>query len=154
MAASLKVCTAPAMAPISSLRPTAGISTLLSPWACLFMAPVIAVTGLAMAADSSQPSATETRAARMPPPIITRSAMANAAASSGISAFSEAASASEICLTSARTWKRRPAETTVAWADARRAGSRAAATWASHCAVTSLAACLRLAMAASSWGVL
>jgi len=45
---SLKNWTASAMAPTSSLRPRAGISTVVLPWASDFIASVICAVGRAM----------------------------------------------------------------------------------------------------------
>ena len=65
---SLKTCTAPAISPISSLRPMAGTATSLSPAASRRMAAVIALIGreIERASGQAQPIRTRSRRADHP----------------------------------------------------------------------------------------
>ncbi len=66
MAASLKICTAPAISPISSSWSRAGMTTETSPDASARMAPVMAFIGPLIARVRNQPSRTPSATERKP----------------------------------------------------------------------------------------
>ena len=112
----MKVCTAPAMRPTSSLRPTAGIGTETSPAASFCIAAVMADTGPAMPLDRITPRTTARAALIRPPRPRAMIAAWIEAACALVRAVSSACCGSVMLLRISRLRVRRPLVNRLAWA--------------------------------------